>query len=77
MSSGEASLRQTHSSLAYEANKTPKDFNRLAKRDIMTIMETNRASAWRAAFKAWWQASRPPFFIATFGPLALIVAVAL
>jgi 1,4-dihydroxy-2-naphthoate octaprenyltransferase len=27
--------------------------------------------AWRATFNAWWQASRPPYFIATLGPLAL------
>jgi len=38
----------------------------------MAIMDTDRpAPAWRATFKAWWQASRPPFFIATFGPLGL------
>jgi len=29
------------------------------------------APAWRAAIKTWWQASRPPFFIATLGPLIL------
>ena len=29
------------------------------------------APAWRAVFHAWWQASRPPFFIATLGPLGL------
>jgi 1,4-dihydroxy-2-naphthoate octaprenyltransferase len=31
----------------------------------------NTSSTWRVAFKAWWQASRPPFFIATLGPLLL------
>jgi 1,4-dihydroxy-2-naphthoate octaprenyltransferase len=35
-------------------------------------MVTDRpAPAWRAALHAWWQASRPPFFIATLGPLGL------
>jgi len=35
-------------------------------------MTAERAEpAGRAVFKAWWQASRPPFFIATLGPLFL------
>ncbi|MDR2934762.1 MAG: prenyltransferase [Candidatus Adiutrix sp.] len=35
------------------------------------MVKDRPASARRDILKAWWQASRPPFFIATLGPLGL------
>ena len=39
-------------------------------------MDTTSPGRNRRALEAWWQASRPPFFVATLGPLALGCAAA-
>lgn len=35
------------------------------------IDDADRKSAFKDAFRAWWQAARPPFYIATLAPLTL------